>query len=222
MGISTALEGRSTGTPLRFVVPGTLQEITLNEDPEERTKRTLERLSSLGSTPEQCLYLTTQQEILIWQLANQGAVYAAQCVARSEADPRMLSTALFTILVKQADLQAERPLAAVAGGLKTPGQPREVVFNQYPAGEALVVGEELTVRRAVTVTGQPVANTHRVRQAQVILPFPDKQRLAIIGVASESLQDWIYYVRMLDGIARSMSFTRPATSDISTRLGALN
>jgi hypothetical protein len=217
------MDNHFTGTPLYFTVPDHLQEIRLDEDPERRIKRTYEhlRMNLRGATEEQCLYIIYHQETMVAELLGQGAVYLALCLARSESDPATLSTAQFTILVKDADLQAERPLAAVAGGLKTAGQPREIIFSQFPAGEALIVGEELTVRRPVTVTGQPVAHTHRVRQAQIILPFPDKQRLAIVGVTSESLGDWPYYVETLNAITHSISFTRPSKAGIASRLAGL-
>lgn len=66
--------------------------------------------------------------------------------------------------------------------------------------------------------GHPVPVEHRLRQAQVILPFPDKRRLAIIGVSSESLEDWQSYVEILDGIARSVSFNKAGAGSIADRM----
>ncbi|RCW43122.1 hypothetical protein DFQ14_1079 [Halopolyspora algeriensis] len=158
---------------------------------------------------------------MLSQLLNQGAVYVGHCVARSDADPSKLTTSQFSILVKEADLSAHRPLAAVASALRQPDGRRKVGFADYPAGEALVVGEEVEVRLPVSVTGKSVENVHRVRQAQVILPFPGGRRMAVLGVSSESLDDWEHYVSMLNGIATSVSFTDPAKKSIGDLLAGL-
>jgi hypothetical protein len=220
MSITDALDAGRTRVPLRFTVPEQLREIFFDEPAETRIERTYRELrtSLRGLTSEQALHLVYTQEQMLAKLWDEGAVYVGQCCARSDAEPTTLTTAQFTILVKKAELQAERPLAAVAGGLKKPGEPRELIFVDYPAGEALVVGEELTVRTPFTPLGRPTPTTHRLRQAQVILPFPDKRRLAIIGVSSEDLEDWRSYVEILDGIARSVSFTEPGVNPISEHM----
>jgi hypothetical protein len=218
--ITDTLDAANTRVPLRFTVPEQLREFSFDEPAEYRIERTYRELRAAirGLTEEQALHLVATQEQMLAKLWEEGAVYVAQCVARSDADPATLTTAQFTILVKDADLQAKRPLSAVAGALKKPGEPREMLFVDYPAGEALVVGEELTVRMPFAPLGRPVPTAHRLRQAQVILPFPDKRRLAIIGVSSEGLEDWRNYVEILDGIVRSVSFTEPSASLISERM----
>lgn len=218
--ITNILDPDNARVPLRFTVPEQLREISFEEPAEYRIERTYRELCAAlrGLTAQQALHLVHTQEQMLAKLWDEGAVYVGQCVARSDAEPDSLSTAQFTILVKDAELQAERPLAAVAGGLKKPGEPRETIFVDYPAGQALVVGEELTVQTPFTPLGRPVSTEHRVRQAQVILPFPDRRRLAIIGASSESLEDWQSYVEILDGIARSVSFTEPSASSIADRM----
>lgn len=218
--ISDILDADNTRVPLRFTVPEQLREFSFDEPAEYRIERTYRELRGAlrGLTAEQALHLVYTQEQMLAKLWDEGAVYVGQCVARSDAEPTSLSTAQFTVLVKGAELHAEQPLAAVAGGLRKPGEPREIIFADYPAGEALVVGEELTARTPFSPLGRPVSTHHRLRQAQVILPFPDKRRLAIIGVSSEALEDWQSYVEILDGIARSVSFTEPGVNPISGRL----
>lgn len=202
--------------PFYFSVPGHFSEIPLTEDPETRVRSTFQRVA----TDAERVHVTFLQEYLQAKLLAEGAVFAALCLCRSEADPRKLSTALFAIFVKDVKLSGERPLAAVAGGLKNPGQPREAVFARFPAGEGLVVGEELNVTIPVDLRGRPRPTTHTIRQAEVLIPFPDRQRLAVLSVTSESLDDWIHYAGMLNDIAHSVRFTKPGTS-IADRLGAL-
>lgn len=165
------------------------------------------------------MHLVFMQEFMLSRLLQEGAVWAALCMCRSDADPAKLSTAQFAIFVKDVKLDGERPLAAVAGGLKEPGRPLETAFVPFPAGEGLVIGEELRVDSPVTLTGRRQRNTHIVRQAQVMIPFPDKRRLAIISASSESLGDWADYANMLNGIAQSVSFTDENTG-IRDRLSA--
>ncbi|WP_019813530.1 hypothetical protein [Saccharomonospora saliphila] len=206
--------------PLRFQIPDEFQEIALEEPPEERARRTFEAFrEQLKLTERQAFHLAFSQEHMVARLRDEGAVYVGQCVARSETDPTALTSAQYTILVKKAELDAEDPLDAVAGGLRTPGEPREVLFAEFPAGKALVVGEELAVTSPFGPLGDPRPTTHRVRQAQVVLPFPDRRRLAIIGVSSENLADWPSYVEILDGIVRSVSFTEPSAKSIAGVLG---
>ncbi|WP_154663740.1 hypothetical protein [Saccharomonospora iraqiensis] len=218
--LSNLLDENHARVPLRFRVPDEFWEIALDEPPEERARRTFDGFrGKLGLTERQAFHLAFSQEHMVVRLRDQGAVYVGQCVARSEIDPAVLTSAQYTILVKKADLDAEDPLDAVAGGLRKSGEPREVLFTEFPAGKALVVGEELAVTSPFGPLGEPRPTSQRVRQAQVVLPFPDRRRLAIIGVSSENLADWPSYVEILDGIARSVSFTDPPTRSIAGVLG---
>ncbi len=207
--------------PLRFTFPSQFTELPLDEHPEERVKRTFSQVTARmpNASDSERVHLVFMQEFMLAKLMQQGAVWAALCVCRSEADPTMLSTAQFAIFVKDVKLQGDSPLAAVAGGLKEPGKPLETALVQFPAGEGLVVGEELRVDAPVTVNGRRERNTHVVRQAQVMIPFPTKRRLAIISASSESLGDWNYYANMLNDIAQSVSFTEENTN-IKDRLSA--
>jgi hypothetical protein len=209
--------------PFRFTVPEQLFEIALGEDPEVRVKRAFRNASAImrGATEEQCVHVAATQEMMISQLMSEGAVYVGQLVARSDVDPTKLASAQFAVLVKPAEVAAERPLAAVADGLRQPGMRREVAFAEYPAGEALVVGEEVRVNLPTTLTGAAVPNSHIVRQAQIIFPFPDRRRLAILTVSSEDLADWDDFVVILAGIARSVSFRQPGELSITDRLSRI-
>ena len=209
--------------PLRFRVPTQLHEIALDEDPDKRIGLTYQLTArTLPSATEiERMHFTLMQEMALASLVNEGCVYAAHCIAHSAADPAKLSLGMFTVLVKKADLQAERPLAAIAGGLRRPGEPKEIVFADYPAGEALVIGEEVKARLPTNVVGHRTTHTSVVRQAQVIFALPSRQHLAILGVSSESIEDWRHYVAMLNGIAESMSFSRSEDTGIAARLRTL-
>ncbi|MEY7970458.1 hypothetical protein AB8O38_00500 [Saccharomonospora xinjiangensis] len=218
--LSEVLDGDRARVPLRFRVPEEFQEIALEEPSEVRATRTFMSFQrTLRLTQQQALHLAFSQEYLLARLRDEGAVYVGQCVARSEADPTALTSAQYTILVKKADLDADDVLDLLAGGLRTPSQPREVLLAEYSAGKALVVGEELVVTSPHGPLGELRLTTHRVRQAQVILPFPDRRRLAVIGVSTENLADWKAYVEILDGIAQSVSFTEPPARSIARALG---
>lgn len=209
--------------PLWFTVPEELHHVDLDEDPELRVRRTYQNVAATltGASTAERLHVVFLWEVMLAQLASEGAVYVGHCLARSDSDPARLSTAQFSVLAKEADLSARRPLSAVASGLRKPDGSREVGFAEFSAGEALVVGEELQVRRPSTMTGKPEESVHRVRQAQVILPFPGYRRMAVLGVSSEDVGDWDHYVSMLNGIADSVSFTDPQAPSIADRLAGL-
>jgi hypothetical protein len=220
MNVSAKLGVDNTSLPLRFTVPEQLHEIDLTEDAEARVQRAYANATAImrGSTEEQRVSVVFTQEMMITELLAQGAVYAAQLVARSDAEPDKLATAQYAVLIKDAHLDAANPLAAVADGLKQPGKTREVAFAQYPAGEALVVGEEVKVTMPAQVTGEPISRTYLVRQAQVIFPCPDHRHLAVLALSSDALADWRAYIEILDGMARSVSFRESVKSTIADRM----
>ncbi|MBA0126330.1 hypothetical protein H0B56_12330 [Haloechinothrix sp. YIM 98757] len=208
----TGATGEVGGTPLYFSVPEVFQEIDLDGDPAERVRRSFARFTSTlrGATPEQCGNLVLQQEVMIGELREQGAIYAATCLVRSETEPPRLSTAQLTVCVREANLDAEQPLIAVADGLRMPGSPREVAFAEFPAGRAVLVGEEVDVHLPYTVDGRSRPRSHRVRQAQVVLPLPGNRKIAVFGISSQCLPEWSYYAAVLNDVAHSVSFTAPS------------
>lgn len=208
--------------PFRFTVPEQLHEVDLAEAPDARMRRALEQWPSAlrGLTPQQAVHLALTQEMSLAKFREEGAVYVGQVFARSDHDPSRLTTGQLAIMVKPAALEAEQPLAAIAGGLTVRGEPREIGYADFPAGEALVIGEEVTVRVPFTPLGRPTPVTHRTRQAQIIFAFPDKRRLAILSVSTEDLADWQAYLAILNGVAQSVSFTPELpSSSITNKLG---
>ncbi|WP_037316867.1 hypothetical protein [Amycolatopsis orientalis] len=212
----------ATKVPFRFTVPEQLHEVDFAEPADARIRRALERWPAAlrGLTPHQAVHLALTQEMSLAKLREEGAVYVGQIFARSDHDPARVTTGQLAIMVKPADLRAEQPLAAIAGGLTVRGEPREIGYADFPAGEALVVGEEVTVSLPFTPLGGRRPVTHRMRQAQIIFAFPDRRRLAILSVATEDLADWRAYLAILNGVAKSVSFDPPAPpSSITNQLG---
>lgn len=208
--------------PFRFAVPEQLLEVDLAEAPDARMRRALEQYPAAlrGLTAQQAVHLTLTQEMSLAKFREEGAVYVGQIFARSDHDPARLTTGQLAIMVKPVDSRAEQPLAAIAGGLTVRGEPREIGYADFPAGEALVVGEEVTVRIPFTPLGRPTPVTHRMRQAQIIFAFPDKRRLAILSVSTEDLGDWQAYLAILNGVAQSVSFALEVPeSSIANKLG---
>src|SRR5699024_5550557 len=115
----------------------------------------------------------------------------------SEARPSRAVTGQFSVLVKESELQRDRSLLEVARGLKDPAQPREIILNEFPAGEALVVGEEVLVSQPITVWGRDSPQEHRLRQAQVVFTPPGKQITVTFVMSSQCIDDWEHFVIIL-------------------------
>lgn len=209
--------------PLTFSVPQQFQEISLTDSPEQRARRQYDALTQAlrGIKPSEGLYMVLAQEMALANLIRAGTIYVATCFAKSETDPTRGVTAHLSVLIKEATLHGNRPLVDVARGLNTPGEPREIIFNEFPAGEALVIGEELLVTQPTTVSGSPTPQKHRIRQAQVIFALPGNEALAIFSMSSPSLDDWPHFMAVLNGISHSVSLADTANSVVSSRLECL-
>lgn len=218
------LDEAAQGLPIYFTAPAQLHRIDLSEKPEQRYLRTYEGAKQLlGEVDDaDCHHIATLQELMLGRLIDAGVVYCAQAFAHSEVDTHKLCTAQFTIIVRELSLPHGQSLSLLANGLRDPGDPREVATVQYPAGEAVVIGEELEVKPSITASGQPNTKSYRMRQAQIIMPLPARQRVAIIGTSSTDLEDWEHFVRMLNEIAHSVSFRKKDANNVSARLDALD
>lgn len=172
-------------------VPAQLPEIPLDEDPAQRATRTYEALLRAlpERTPAHCWDLVSAQETALAQLVEDGAVYVG-------VGPAAAGVVRFAIMIKDAEALGDRPLAALAEGLAARGEPREITVAEFPAGPALV-------------TDEAVGGSARLRHAQVIFAFPDRRRLAVLSVSGENLADWPEYVRLLAGVAGTVSFSGP-------------
>ncbi|RZQ62748.1 hypothetical protein [Amycolatopsis suaedae] len=210
MYTTDALAGEPTSLPLWFTVPNQFTEIDLTEPIGQRMRRINEQAGVLpGTDVSQRANAVFAQEALLGQLARAGAVYAAHCIARSEHEPHRIVTGLFTVLVQEPPGLSEQSMATIARGLHEPGEPSETLLLDYPAGQAIVHGEQ----RLVTFNG----GTQSMRQAQVIFRLPDLQRLAIFSMSTSDIDDWEDFAGILDGIARSVSFTPPSDPNSALR-----
>ncbi len=220
MSIETALSGDEKRIPFRFTVPDAFHELDLAESSEDRARRTFERFRAAypGASDDQRAHIVANQELALNGLVAQGAVYAAVVVARSYAHPEQLSFAQFSVLVQAADLRGDRPAGVLAAGMRSADSPRQVSVVDFPAGQAVVVGEEVSLSRTMTVTGEPKQHTHRMRQAQVIFARPEHGKLVTLGLVSESIADWSSYAAILNNVARSVSFSDVDAPSIVDRL----
>ncbi|SDZ32608.1 hypothetical protein SAMN05216215_106016 [Saccharopolyspora shandongensis] len=218
MHVTTTKPG--TGAPLWFSVPEQFQHIDLAEAPAERIKRTYDALTAvlLTATAEQRLDMVLRQEIMLSQLIGQGSIYVGNCLARSDASPSGISIAQLSIMLKDARLPTRRPLSVLASALREPGRAREVRVLEYPAGEALAIGEEVRLKLPAPLRGTAAASTHRVRQAQVFFLHPDGRHLVTLALSTEHVDDWPRFLGILGKVANSISFTEPQTNTISQRL----
>lgn len=204
MTISDALTGGSPRLPLWFRVPDEFVPIDPDESVEDRVDRIIDQSSLLpGIDERQQLSLVYAQEALHRQLAEAGAVYAAHCNVRSEHAPR-LATALFAVMVTDVPALADQSMTVIARGMTEPGQPTEVLLADYPAGQAVVRGEQLLVHWN--------GKSHSMRQAQVMFRLPDRRRLATLSMSSSHLEDWDDFVSVLNQIARTVTFVNPHTA----------
>lgn len=221
MTIATVLDNSASGDALYFDAPVQLQKVDLTESAETLYQRTYENVAAMVGEENHAEreHIAMLQQSMLARLVEAGAVYVAHAVARSEANPDRLCTAQYTVLIR--DVEVPESLSILANGMKERGEPRETAVVEYPAGEAVVVGEELEIRPEMTAGGRPNTESYRMRQAQVLLPFPNRRRLAVIGVSSSNLEDWDNFVRMLDDIANSASFKPPASTGVAARLDAL-
>lgn len=212
MTISDTLTGEYATLPLWFSVPKSFVAIDSSEAVDDRATKLIRQSSTLPNIdPRQQLNLVFAQEKLHSQLSEAGAVYAAHCVARSEYASRIV-TALFAVIVQEVPGLADQSMNVIARALTNPGQPTEVLLLDFPAGQAVVRGEQLHVEWN--------GHSHSMRQAQIMFRLPDKMRLAILSMSSSHLEDWEHFTGILNEIAKSVSFTEPttATSKISATL----
>ncbi|MGH3466230.1 MAG: hypothetical protein ACRDQF_00675 [Thermocrispum sp.] len=222
LSLTSGTSGR-TEVPLRFRVPEEFQELDLTEPSAMRLNRTFNRIRSATHqfTDTEVLQIAMNQEFMAMRLVEEGAVYSGTCVARTEDVSPRLVVAILNVLVKEVELDADEPLSAVASGLKRPGDPRDVGFVDLPAGKALMVAEKVSVEFPATTTGVKTKTRRKVRQLQATIPFPDKNRIAIFSLSSESENGWEEFLTIFGCVLRSVSFQPPGVASIAARLNAL-
>lgn len=190
--------------PLKFALPQGFQPIDLAETPNRRADRLLGRLSALP--PEERLHVVLANQYMVERMVEEGVIYAATFVGRSERDPAAATTAQFTVLVKQAGDRTGRPLETILDAIRQERKNSEAQLVDLSVGRALVVVEDDQFATPVDILGNPGSRPHHVRQIQVIYPLGDRGQLAFFGLATEFLRDWDDYVEMMAGISKTISW----------------
>jgi hypothetical protein len=192
----TRPEDQPNTARLWFAEADQMYPIPLDEDPQQRNARTYESLLRAlpDRNPEYCWDLVTAQETAIVELISQGAAYLATCFARSEAVPGELTTAQFGVMISDAELPTDDSLAAMARELSTRNGQHGVSYEYLSVGRAIAIDQA----------------DNGTCCAQVIIPFPDRKRIAALVLSTKDGPDWPDYRNLLIAIARTVSFTDPA------------
>lgn len=210
-------------TALSFRVPAEFVELDLSENPSARLARTFgalsQKLTDLSSA--ELLTIAMRQEFMVMRLEEEGGVYSGTCAARTEEPTPRLAVAQLTTLVKDLDLTEGVTLQALASGLRTPGDPRDVGLVDLPAGQALMVAEQVVVEFPSDLTGNAGKTTSVVRQVQTTIPFPGERKAAIFSLSSESASGWNEFLRIFGMILQTVTFDTPGKQSISSRLNPL-
>ncbi len=206
--------------PLRFAVPREFVELDLAEQPETRAERLIEAMARTlpDTTIEQRVHFVLATEYMVQLMRQSGVVYAATLLARAEDEPPRLTTAQFTVVVKEARLTGMNPLATLAEQLHDPGARRVLDLLDLPAGQALAIVEERGLTLPSNMFGIPGEHTHLIRQLQLLLPFPARDRIAVFALSTECLDDWDQYVDIMGAIAKTIEFKAPSSLGITEAL----
>ncbi|MGH3622489.1 MAG: hypothetical protein ACRDQ5_11965 [Sciscionella sp.] len=199
--------------PYRFRLPQGFHELDLAERPEPRAERLLDSLRQNlpGITDEQLIHAIIGNQYAVERLVDEGTIYAANFIGRSDHDPTAASTAQFTLMVRPTGSTAREPLEVIAEGLrKEPGKSRAIDFVDLPIRRCLVVTEEDSVSSPVNIAGAPTERPAVVRQIQVSFPLPEPSNLAVFTLSTQYLRDWDEYVKMMAEICKTISW-RDAT-----------
>ena len=195
--------------PYRFRLPQGFHELDLAERPEARAERLLDSLQqSLPGIPEeQLIYALVGNQYAVERLIDEGAVYAANFLGRSEHEPTAASTALFTVMVRATGSTAREPLEVIAEGVRREqGKNRAVDFVDLPVGRCLVVTEDDLVSSPLNVAGAQTTRPTVVRQIQVSLSLPDPSDIAVFTLSTQCLRDWDEYVLMMAEICKTIGW----------------
>lgn len=204
-----------------FNVPDEFVEVNLAESPDKRFERTYSLYSANmeGFTRQDLLAAAMQQEYLIMRLEEEGAVYCATCVARTEERVARLAICQFTVFVKEMDISDNGALSTLASGLKKSDGSRDVGFVDVPVGRVLVIADQVSVSKG-TNTSAWRGQSEVVRQAQAIVPFPNRKQAAIMSISSESSAGWEEFLETFGTILGTVSFGVSGSSSIMSRLNA--
>lgn len=211
----------SDGFPLAFSLPEGFRSIDLRSEPARRGDELLERLNAAmpSLTGEDALHVVLANQFLAERMIEEGVVYAASFLGRSEQDPTAASTATFTVLTREAPDLRGTSLTSVLTAIQQKRKNATARYVDLTIGRCVAVVEDDLFSSTVTITGQPTDTVRHVRQLQLIFPLADRGQLAFFALSTECTQDWDDYVRMMAEICKTIRWTEASeTTSISDAL----
>lgn len=192
--------------PLAFALPAEFRPVDLSADASTRATQLQERLES--SLPElageQLLHVLMANQYAVERMVDEGVIYAATFLWRSERDPSAASMAQFSVLTRDMPGNHRQPLEPVLESIRRERKNAEAQYVDLEIGRCLVVVEDDRFRNPVRVTGEPTDTVRHVRQIQLIFPLVDRGTLAFFALSTECLWDWDDYVAMMAEICKTI------------------
>lgn len=192
--------------PLAFALPTEFRPIDLTADSATRATRLYDELNHTlpDLDEEQLLHLLVANQYAAERMIDEGVIYAATFLGRSDRDPGAASTAQFTVLSRHMPGSGRQPLEPVLDSIRRERKNAEAQYVDLEIGRCLAVVEDDRFQNPVRVTGRPADTMRRVRQIQVIFPLADRGELAFFALSTECLWDWDDYVTMMAGICKTI------------------
>lgn len=201
---------RSDYFPLIFALPDVFHRIDLTEHPTDRARHLADRLqANLHAISEDELACSViYYQHMIERMVNDGIIYAANFVGRSEYNPTAASTALFTVSVRNAAPHGTRTLEETLQAL---GRRRncEACLIDLSIGRGLTVVTDDYVNTPANFNDPEQRKVVPTRQIQVLFPLTDRGQLASFALATECLSDWNDYVGMMAETTKTISWREP-------------
>jgi hypothetical protein len=204
--ITNKITDDETRFPLTFALPQGFHPVDLSAPPDRRADLLYDKLPWL--TPEQRVNVVLANQYGVERMIEEGVIYAASFVGRSERDQTAATTAQFTVLLKDAGDRTGRQLATILDAVRQERKNCAAQLIDLAIGRAVAVVEDDRFATPVDILGRPQRNVHNVRQIQLIYPLADRGKLVFFGLATECLRDWDDYVAMMAGIGKTIRWAR--------------
>ncbi|OLT45129.1 hypothetical protein BJF85_01560 [Saccharomonospora sp. CUA-673] len=194
--------------PLTFALPTEFRAVDLTADAATRATRLQAELDRTlpGLEDEQRLHLIVANQYAVERMLDEGVLYAATFIGRSDRRPGAASIAQFTALTREMSVPGtgRRPLEPVLDAIRRQRKNADAQYVDLEIGRCLVVVEDDRFQRPVRVTGEPADTVRHVRQIQVVFPLADRGELAFFALSTECLWDWDDYVTMMAEICKTL------------------
>ncbi|MCP2252244.1 hypothetical protein LY13_000983 [Prauserella aidingensis] len=191
---------------MAFALPAEFRPVDLSADAATRAARLQEQLASSlpGLSGEQLLHVIMANQYAVERMIDEGVLYAATFLGRSEREPDAASMAQFSVLTRDMPGHLRQPLEPVLESIRRERKNAEARYVDLEIGRCLVVVEDDRFRNPVHVTGEPTDTMRHVRQIQVIFPLVDRGKIAFFALSTECLWDWDDYVAMMAEICKTI------------------